>query len=233
MNKFKCILLFIFLPNVTFAEGYSCIGMDASGQTLKVIFNVSSGTLNINGNILHLEGGDEKTIQTETYATDKGIATKALLVHKSPKDPNVTLLQVNAVTKAVITKIPLACHEPSDLVGSGFKTPSNNIFCKVETEGSLSSLRCDIMNLSKSSIPSRPKNCTDDWGQAFTVTNNSTIGKRICYSDTVMDNNLPVLQYGKDWSFKTFKCHAKQDGIKCVNNKGHGFTISKEKQNLL
>ena len=42
MIKFIAMLL-LTLPILVFAEGYSCIGMDETGQTIKVIFDVSTG----------------------------------------------------------------------------------------------------------------------------------------------------------------------------------------------
>ncbi len=169
---------------------------------------------------------------TKTYITNEGIAAKALLVHKKPRDSKVTLLQINAVTKAVISRIPLTCHELSESASTGFKSPSNNIYCQVATNKNLHSLRCDIMILNKSSIPPKPPTCEDDWGQGFIIQNVSKSGQRICYTDTVKDEKLVVLPYGKTWNHHSFICKSEKEGLSCRNQKGHGFILSKDLQKL-
>jgi hypothetical protein len=112
----------------------------------------------------------------------------------------------------------------------GFRTPSNNIHCQVFSEDKTAFLRCDVMAMSNRPPP-KPHDCEFDWGQAFTLTLAATPGRRICYSDTVVDERLPVLPYGSAFSMRGFVCRSEQSGVSCVNPNGHGLTLARASQN--
>lgn len=113
MNIFRTFtfVLISFFPLHSFADGLSCIGMDGSGQTIKLIFDVDTASINVNGNILKIAGGskDGKTVWTQDYLTDKGVLAKGLLTHKEVGDDNVTFKQVTTKKSEVIAVVPLAC----------------------------------------------------------------------------------------------------------------------------
>jgi hypothetical protein len=71
------VIVFI-LPFSVYAEGMICIGMDGSGQTLHVIMDVDTGTLNINGTILQIIGGskDGAKVWTKNYISDLGVVVR-------------------------------------------------------------------------------------------------------------------------------------------------------------
>ena len=104
-------ILISCLSSLANSEGLSCIGMDGSGQTIHLIFDVDTATININGHILKISSGskDGKKIWTTNYISDQGVLSKGILTHKKAGADDSTFLQVNAVTSDVIAKVPLAC----------------------------------------------------------------------------------------------------------------------------
>lgn len=108
----------------------------------------------------------------------------------------------------------------------GFQTPSKNIHCMLyENE-----LRCDLLQ-NTAPIPPRPQNCDLDWGNVFAMT---SAGKpiRVCYGDTVMNPNHPVLQYGQVWKKAGFTCTSLTSGLRCVNKNKKGWLLTRGKQSL-
>ena len=110
----------------------------------------------------------------------------------------------------------------------GFKSPSGNIHCMLEDN---TSLRCDILEFN-SAPPPKPAWCEFDWGQAFVITADGQSGQRICYSDTVANDQWPVLSYGSKWQGPGFACQSDESGVTCVNTHRHGFILSRGSQKL-
>jgi len=108
---------------------------------------------------------------------------------------------------------------------TGFKTPSNNIFCRSFSQSAEPSLRCDITDLSIS--PPRPPDCDLEWGDAFEVTVTDTVATAVCHGDTAYDDSLPVLRYGAVWNWNGVTCTSKTTGLVCLNPHGHGFRLSR------
>lgn len=104
-------VLSFFFSALAYSNGLSCIGMDGTGQTIHILFDVDTATLNVNGHILKIAGGskDGKDILTNNYISDEGILAKGIMTHKKRGADDAIFLQVNAVTKDVIAKVPLAC----------------------------------------------------------------------------------------------------------------------------
>lgn len=110
----------------------------------------------------------------------------------------------------------------------GFRSPSGNIHCMLEDR---STLRCDLLEFN-SAPPPKPASCDGDWGQAFVITHDGQSGQRICYSDTVVNDQWPVLAYGSSWQGPGFACQSDVDGMTCVNTHRHGFILSRGSQKL-
>lgn len=49
---------------------------------------------------------------------------------------------------------------------------------------------------------------------------------------SVLDERLPVLEYGRTWKQKGIECKSVADGISCVNDRQHGFKITKSSKEL-
>ncbi len=120
---------------------------------------------------------------------------------------------------------------------TGFKTPSNNIFCDTYKNFNNDNhpditLQCDIVNLPIKNIPPKPKDCQFEWGHAFAISGQSKTGKRLCYSDTVRNDSLPLLAYGTEWKHKSFTCKLEKSGLICINKNKHGFMLSRSNQKI-
>ena len=116
----------------------------------------------------------------------------------------------------------------------GFKMPSNNIYCQLQSpfdDNPVPYLRCDLQQIT-SKPPPRPKNCPLSWGDAFTVAQNGSSGQRMCHGDTVKNDDLMLLPYGSQWNQSGFLCKSATSGLTCTNAQGHGFMLSKAVQKV-
>jgi hypothetical protein len=113
----------------------------------------------------------------------------------------------------------------------GFRSPSGNVHCQLFKDGGDATVRCDIRQMTNAAPP-RPRDCEQDWGQAFEIADAATSGKRICHGDTVADDALRILAYGAEWEQEGFTCTSEQAGVTCVNEDGHGFELSRGAQRL-
>ena len=111
-----------------------------------------------------------------------------------------------------------------------FHSPSDNIHCMMMT-GEFAGVRCDMLDLTQS-FPKRPLDCDLDWGDAFEVGPNDRQGHVVCHGDTVISPDSMELGYGASASLGEFRCTSEQTGMTCQNGGGHGFAISKARQQL-
>lgn len=111
-----------------------------------------------------------------------------------------------------------------------FQTPSGNIACYME--GGDGFARCDIGAMTAQSHAKRPADCDLDFGHGFGIAADAARGEALCYGDTVAMPDLPVLDYGQAVSLAGISCTSAKTGMRCVNAAGHGFDISKAKQDL-
>ncbi len=107
-----------------------------------------------------------------------------------------------------------------------FQTPSGNIGCAI----SGSFVRCDVLR-NDATPPPQPASCDFDWGNAFGVSAKGR-GKRLCVSDTVFDPGARTLAYGRSIKRKGIRCTSRESGLKCKNRRGHGFTLSRDRQRV-
>jgi hypothetical protein len=111
------------------------------------------------------------------------------------------------------------------------QAPSHNIACQAMTAGPdqpRPQLRCDIRQTT-SRPPRPPANCPLSWGDAF-VLDPTGPGRLMCHGDTVADPSAPVIAYGTQWRAYGFTCTSQTTGLTCVNQTGHGFTLSRAVQ---
>jgi hypothetical protein len=113
----------------------------------------------------------------------------------------------------------------------GFRSPSGNIHCQFFQGDGNAVVRCDLAQISNRPPP-RPRDCDLEWGQAFEVSAGTARGVRLCYGDTVQDNRLPVLPYGRTWSRGGLACTSEKSGVTCRNAGGHGFTLARAAQSV-
>jgi hypothetical protein len=114
---------------------------------------------------------------------------------------------------------------------AGFRTPSGNIHCQVLTDGANSTLRCDARQ-AEGKPPPRPDSCHFQWGKAVALLANGGEAHRICHSDSIIDDQAPVLSYGEKWQQEPFSCVSASSGLSCSTPGKHGFVLSRTSQKL-
>jgi hypothetical protein len=122
---------------------------------------------------------------------------------------------------------------PAALAQEGFRSPSGNIHCQffAGDADSEAVIRCDLRSISNRPPP-RPRDCDLEWGQAFEISARAARGIRVCHGDTVQDNRLPVLAYGRSFARGGLSCTSEKTGVTCRNAGGHGFTIARAAQRV-
>lgn len=113
----------------------------------------------------------------------------------------------------------------------GFRSPTGNIHCQAFQLDDGAALRCDLRSISNRPPP-RPRDCDLEWGEAFEVTDKVEPAARVCHGDTVRDEQLPVLPYGRSWQRFGFTCRSEQTGVECRNASGNGFMVSRARQQV-
>lgn len=117
----------------------------------------------------------------------------------------------------------------------GFRSPSGNIHCQFWPAPSGreadATIRCDLMRITNRAPP-RPRDCDLEWGQAFEISGGARQGVRLCHGDTVRDDGLPVLPYGRSFQRAGLTCLSEESGVRCVNGRGHGFEIARARQTV-
>ena len=125
-----------------------------------------------------------------------------------------------------------------------FSSPSKNINCIYENsrgDTPVLQVRCDIMQF-KPTLNLRPietkesieifGHCTKDKMRAFTIDINSTETKVTCPSDAPISINQPILPYNHSWQKNGLACVSQTSGMRCYNNLGHGFFLSRNQQSI-
>jgi hypothetical protein len=111
------------------------------------------------------------------------------------------------------------------------RTPSDNIQCQFSDDED-GSADCEITEKTVASpLPPRPADCDLDYGQRFFVAGEGTASV-VCAGDTVRTPDAKVMGYGELIITKKVFCESSEAGLTCSNNAGHGFFLSKAKQEL-
>lgn len=132
-----------------------------------------------------------------------------------------------AIASAVLT-IGMVAVAPLDAIGSptrpavqhskAFVMPSRNIACLYDS----GKIRCDIFSGLK---PEPTKPCKYYWkGVLLPGAGQPTF---LCIIDTIYDPSAPVLQFGSRWSRGSIACTSRTRGLRCYNDVGHGFFLSR------
>lgn len=111
-----------------------------------------------------------------------------------------------------------------------FHSPSGNINCALMS-GDYASARCDMVEFMQT-YRKRPADCDLDWGAAFQIGPNDRRGYVLCHGDTVINPDSMELGYDTTVTLDEFTCLSEKTGMTCTNADGHGFTLSKARQDL-
>lgn len=103
-------LALLFVTN-SYAAAYRCVGLDGEGNKINVLYDESTNTVNINGEILKIESGTEgdNGVATENYTLEDGTKVYASLVVEDKS--KIILRQYRAKDDEVLATVPLACEE--------------------------------------------------------------------------------------------------------------------------
>jgi hypothetical protein len=113
-----------------------------------------------------------------------------------------------------------------------FRTPSGNILCGFRDVEGEQAIRCDIIKR-KDPTPllPMPADCDADWGNMFVI--GGTGQARLeCAGDLAADPSSPQLDYGNVTKQYGITCLSDKAGLTCINGEGHGFILSRAKQEL-
>jgi hypothetical protein len=111
-----------------------------------------------------------------------------------------------------------------------FRTPSGNIHCMMAA-GDYTAVRCDIAAFTPS-FRDWPADCELAWGDAFEVGPGDRRGGLVCHGDTVISPDAAVLGYGGTLEKGGLTCRSEKAGLTCANRAGHGFFLSRARQEV-
>jgi hypothetical protein len=115
---------------------------------------------------------------------------------------------------------------------TSFHTPSKNIYCMASESEDANFLDCEILVMTRQApLMPRPDDCDLEWGNRFQVgeANDAYLG---CTGDTLRDDTGQTLAYGTSFQSGGITCTSSEKGLECRNGDGHGFFLSKGKQEL-
>lgn len=113
-----------------------------------------------------------------------------------------------------------------------FHTPSKNVYCYADVTDAVTTVDCELLS-KNSNKPLRPvpSDCEQDWGNRFAL-NDSGKAFMVCAGDTLRSNSAANFPYGRQFDYYGITCTSSEQGLECINNDGHGFKISKSKQEM-
>ncbi|WP_103224632.1 DUF6636 domain-containing protein [Roseibium marinum] len=113
-----------------------------------------------------------------------------------------------------------------------FETPSQNIQCSVgEDFNVLSDIICTIINRSDPPALPKPNWCNSDWGHTFSMKERGTVEVH-CGETDRSKGGFDRAEYGVTGEFGGFVCHSSKKGLRCSNRDGHGFFLSRARQDV-
>jgi hypothetical protein len=118
---------------------------------------------------------------------------------------------------ALTLGISLAVPATASATLRAFRSPSGAIGCVYYRDPDTpASVRCDVAGAGD---------------HAWTVANAGR-ARRIHVTDSALDQQAPVLAYGKTRHFGKIDCTSRPSGMTCRNAARHGFTVARQHQKL-
>jgi Family of unknown function (DUF6636) len=87
-------------------------------------------------------------------------------------------------------------------------------------------LRCDILSGLKP-VPRKPPGCQNDWQFGYQVGPTGR-ARKVCAGDSVFSRGARVIRYGTTWRSGPFACKSSRSGLRCRNQSGRGFFLSRQ-----
>lgn len=151
---------------------------------------------------------------------------------------NIRFIYVVSVA-SLMWQIPLSAQELFY-----FSAPSRNINCIYDSGSPATgkaSIRCDIGQFTPSlkTVPPQSREeievvgrCTPARMRAFVIEQDATAPATFCPTDAPISDQQTILGYGLTIQRGGFTCSSETTGIRCQNNRGHGFSLSRNAQKL-
>lgn len=120
-------------------------------------------------------------------------------------------------------------------VANGFQSPSGNINCYLDVFSSQPYGELDMICLifeTSIDLPTtfadEDPGCDLDRTRAFILPKSGPArGELYCHGDVFWPIPLGALSYGSEWSLSGYTCSMATDGVRCTNQTGHGFHVSR------
>jgi len=110
-----------------------------------------------------------------------------------------------------------------------FETPSENIQCVVGEDVDGSDLTCTIITRTGGPAQPKPSDCQSDWGHTFFMRDHGPI-EIMCGPTNQNKDGFDRAEYGVTGEFGGFTCSSTRKGLTCTNRDGHGFFLSRARQ---
>lgn len=112
-----------------------------------------------------------------------------------------------------------------------FETPSENIQCVVGEGPGSSDLTCTIIERGGTPPLPKPATCASDWGHTFYMADRGP-AEILCEQTSRDKGGFDRAEYGVTGEFGGFTCFSSTKGLRCENLEGHGFFLSRRRQEV-
>jgi hypothetical protein len=127
---------------------------------------------------------------------------------------------VRALVAAVVGALAFTAAAGATGMESGFQTPTHNIACEADTTplgGHV--LHCVVFSAGGSKGQKT-------WSMA------ATGRAHVAFVVANIATEVPVLRYGRTWSWRGIQCTSRRAGLTCRNRSGHGWFLSRRWQRI-
>ncbi|MFF4024414.1 DUF6636 domain-containing protein [Nocardia elegans] len=114
----------------------------------------------------------------------------------------------------------------------GLQSPSRNLACRIIPDGPDAGVRCDARTITFTPPPAF--GCTAmNYGHAVGFAADEGPAVFMCVDDSLVNESLPVAEYGTTTRGGPFSCTSGEDGITCRDDRtGHGLHIERDDYQL-
>jgi hypothetical protein len=139
----------------------------------------------------------------------------------------VSVLLAGALSASLLAPAPGTAGSARSAVIKFFRTPSGLVGCVYSTGPTF--LRCDTAYHTR--FYNR-RHCVEGvYGLGFGMTR-SGAAHPLCTSDSARDPRAAVLAYGATRRYGPYACTSRPDGLRCRNQRGHGWLLSRRQQRV-
>lgn len=114
-----------------------------------------------------------------------------------------------------------------------FSTPSRNIECSVGLGELTADIMCTIHERNGPTAAPQPAHCPGPWGHRFTLLERGPV-QMDCGGPGAGNTAafVEIAPYGETGQFGLITCLSQRTGFECRNGDGHGFFLSRARQNI-